>query len=395
MSDRHTYLLVGGGSGGHLTPLIPISEAIKALDPSSLVIHVGQKGDRLNDILKNVKSIDQQYTVRSAKFRRYNGESVVTKLLDFKTNLLNVRDFFYFICGTFQSWRLLRRIKPDIILTKGGNVCALVGLSAGLLKIPYVTHDSDAMVSLAHRIIAKKASLHMTAMPKEFYKKYDMSKVVQVGVPIREEFSRVTDAEKYALRDQLSLNKSDKVLLVTGGGLGAKNINDAVVEGSHELLQDPSVRIIHITGHKLYSEVSRVYDKNLDSETRRRVVCLDFTNDLYVYSGASDVLITRAGATNMAEFSAQAKACIVVPNPLLAGGHQLKNAEALKSLNSVIIVREGDVRSQLISTALNLLNDKNLQVQLADRLYQQSSKDSAGKIADQLVSIAQNNGKKV
>lgn len=387
------YVLAGGGSGGHLTPLIPVSESIKKLDRDASVIHIGQKGDSLNAILKGVASIDRQYFVLAGKYRRYNGESIIKRVIDLKTFALNIRDLFYFLIGIFQSWRLLNHIKPDVIFTKGGFVCAPVGIAAKLLNIPYVTHDSDAMVSLAHRIIAKNASLHLTAMPSKFYSKYDSTKVLQVGVPVRKEYKKITQKSKSEFRITLGFNDNDKILLALGGGLGAKNINDAIVAGSRELLVDEQVKLIHITGDKLYEDVAKAYDKELEPELRKRVVCLNFTNELYIYSGTADVIVTRAGATNMAEFAAQAKACIVVPNPLLAGGHQLKNAVAYEELGSAIVVNEQDASSRLIKAVIELLNDKNLQIKLGGSLHSRSLTGSAGKIAEQLVAVVRHSVK--
>ena len=388
MSKPVTYLLVGGGSGGHLAPLIPIAQSIKKLDPDSIVIHIGQSGDKLNEMLKSESSIDKFYTVTAGKFRRYNGESFITRLFDIKTNLLNLRDFFKFIYGIIQSYLLIRRLSPNIVFTKGGFVCAPVGIASRLRNVPYVTHDSDAMVSLAHRIISKKAVLHLTAMPVEYYAQYPEGKTRQVGIPVRTEYIQISDDEKEKLKEKLRFNNSSKILLVVGGGLGARNINNTVIAGSSELLLDTEVVIVHITGHKLYDNVISEYEKqDID---KNRVVCLPFTNKLYLYSAVADVVISRAGATNMAELSAQAKACIIVPNPLLAGGHQLKNAEVFEKSKSAIIVHEDELSKSLIRTAIELLNDKLKQKELSTNLKQGVILDASDKIAKILTETASN-----
>lgn len=391
MSKPIIYVLVGGGSGGHLAPLIPIAQKIKKLDPSSVVIHIGQSGDKLNEMLKNEPSIDKFYTVTAGKFRRYNGESFLRKLFDIKTNLLNIRDFFKFLIGIAQSYFLLRRIHPSIIFTKGGYVCAPVGIAGRFRGVPYITHDSDATISLAHRIISKKAVMHLTAMPVEYYKQYQSSKTRQVGIPVRAEYVQISDTEKEKIKEKLRFDKYSKILLVVGGGLGAKNINSAVIAGSPELLKDPEVVLVHITGHKLYDDVITEYEKqNVD---KNRVVCLPFTSSLYLYSGVADVVISRAGATNMAELSVQAKACIVVPNPLLAGGHQLKNAEVFEKSNSAIIVQENDLTKSLIRATIDLLNDKEKQKELSKNLRMSAVLDASDIIAEILVETASNNPK--
>lgn len=390
MSKSTVYILVGGGSGGHLAPLIPIAQSIKKLDSGSTIIHIGQSGDKLNEMLASEPSIDKFHTIIAGKFRRYNGESFLYRIFDIKTNLLNLRDFFKFLIGIIQSYFLLKRLRPNIIFTKGGYVCAPVGIAGRLTNVPYITHDSDAIVSLAHRIISKSAKLHLTAMPVKYYEQYQESKTRQVGIPVRLEYVQLSDSKKQKLKEELRFNKSSKILLVVGGGLGAKNINSAILAGSQKLLLDQDVIIVHITGHKLYDGVISEY-KKLDVD-KNRVVCLPFTNKLHQYSSVADVVISRAGATNMAEFSAQAKACIIVPNPLLAGGHQLKNAEVFEKSSSAIIVHEADLEEKLVNTAVELLNDKEKQKELSSNLREGAVLDAGNKIAEILVEYA---GRKV
>ncbi len=390
-SKKNVYVFVGGGSGGHLTPLIPVAEALHKLDENASIIHIGQYGDRLNDIIKRSDAFSDRKTVHAGKFRRYYGESYFKRIVDIKTLFFNVRDFLYFILGIIESWVLLGRIKPQVIFMKGGYVCAPVGIAAGFRHIPYITHDSDAMVSLAHRLIAKKASVHTTAMDPEFYTpKYDSKKTVKVGVPVRAEYQLATPESRNAARRKLSFPETAKVLLVVGGGLGAQNINERVVQGSNELLNDESVHIIHITGQKLFDKVQKSYHKQLLPERLKRVILEPFSNELYTYSAAANVIITRAGATNMAELSAQAAACIIVPNPLLAGGHQLKNAEVYIKNKSAIVVAEKDIQTRLMVEATQLLGNLARQDELRKALHRMSSTDAADRIAEILIKTKNN-----
>lgn len=390
--STHKYILVGGGSGGHLTPLVPVAEEIKKLDPQAVIMHVGQKGDPLNSITKNESVFDKTFQVSAGKYRRYHGEHWFRRLVDVKTLFFNIRDFFRFIAGIVQSLMLLNKLKPDVIFTKGGYVCAPVGMAAGKLGIPYITHDSDAMVSLAHRLIAKKAKLHLTAMAVEMYTpKYELKKTKQVGVPVRKEFYFVDDKEKQHARQMLKYEKYDQVILVVGGGLGSRNINEAIVSLSANLLQSKSIKIIHITGNKLFDETIKQYSKVLDSETLKQVNCMPFSAEISVLSAAADVVITRAGATNMAELAAQAKACIVIPSPVLAGGHQLKNAAALKNSSAAVVVQESELEN-LGEVVKVLINSEDKQRELEKKLHEISNKNAAQSIARILVDSANKQG---
>ena len=161
-------VVTGGGSGGHITPILAVADEIKKAHPDSKIIYIGQKGDTFADIVAENMLIDEVRSVSAGKFRRYNGEGL-KQLLDFKTIWLNVRDAFRVIKGFWECNKLLSTIKPDVVFCKGGFVGVPVGLAAARLKIPYLTHDSDAIPGLANRIISRWAAKHAVALDPELY----------------------------------------------------------------------------------------------------------------------------------------------------------------------------------------------------------------------------------
>ncbi len=381
-----TIFLVGGGSGGHLTPLVAVAEALKSSDSSIKVIHIGQKNEGLQDLVKNSK-IDESYGISAGKFRRYHRESFFSRITDVKTLFYNVRDFFRFFVGIVQAWRLIGRLKPDSIFLKGGFVGVPVGIAARLRKIPYITHDSDAIPGLANRLSAGKAVYNTTALPTNNYP-YNQSKSIQVGIPLQPEYKIVSEKDKLRYKKNLDLNPSHPVVIVVGGGLGAQKVNRGVVQASHQILEDiPNITLIHLTGKKLYEETKELYLKALTKKGFRQVKLIDFSTELYKLTSAADLIISRAGATNMAEFAAQAKACIVIPNPVLTGGQQLRNADIYKKNNAAIIMDE-DRLEGLSDQVEHLLNNSDILKKLGIALNKLSVDNAAGKIADILVDIA-------
>src|SRR3989344_909016 len=159
-------ILTGGGSGGHITPILALADELKKQKPDARVIYTGQIGDSLGDIVRIHPSVDEVYGVRAGKFRRYHGQGLM-QVLDIPTLYKNIRDSFYVMIGFVQSWFLLGRLKPSVIFVRGGYVGVPVGLAAARRKIPYITHDSDAIASLANRIISKRAAAHAVALPKD------------------------------------------------------------------------------------------------------------------------------------------------------------------------------------------------------------------------------------
>ncbi len=386
MSHKVDVVVVGGGSGGHITPLVSVSEALKYAHPDRRIAHIGHRNDPLNDVTRQAEVIDAVYEVSAGKFRRYHTHSMVTKLLDFKTNLLNFRDLFRFLWGVVQAWRLLGQLRPRVIFMKGGYVCANVGYAAKLRKIPYITHDSDAMVSLAHRVIAKDALEHLTALPPQFYPEYDQSKTVQVGIPVKQAFAPVDSKAQSEAKKELHIPIDAQFVLITGGGLGAQNINDGVLRSASELLSQNNIHMLLLAGNKTFDTVQKQYEA-LSDDIKARFIIEPFTHKMEQYSAAADVIVTRASMTALTEFGVQGKACVIVPNPLLAGGHQLKNASALLEENAVQMIREEDFASHFTEVVSVLLADSQKRGRLGHRLQTVTISDAAQKIMQHLDAV--------
>ena len=372
-----TIVLTGGGSGGHITPVLAVAAELKRVKPEVKLIYIGQRGDSLGDIPAQDPHIDQAFTVRAGKFRRFHGEGL-KQLLDLPTILLNIRDVFFVVIGIFQSWRLMRRINPDVVFSRGGFVSVPVVVGAKLRSIPYITHDSDLTPSLANRIIAPWAKLHAVAFAKELYP-YPADKTITTGIPLNKHFKPVTDELKKRYRSELDIPANAKLVFVIGGGLGSQDVNSAVAEAVPHLLQDfQDLYVVHAAGRNNEVELRSKYEGSIEPKDLKRLQVHDFIQDVYRYSGAADIIVSRAGATNLAEFAMQGKACIVIPSSFLAGGHQLKNAEYLEEQGAAIVLSLND-----------LIADPNrLARQISDLLHEPGKRK---KLGIELAKLAQPN----
>lgn len=378
-------VLTGGGSGGHITPLLAVAAELKRLKPDTRVVYIGHTGDKLGDIPEKDSNIDETYSVRAGKLRRYHGEGW-KQVLDVRTMLLNIRDVFYLGIGILQSRKLLKRLQPSVIFIKGGFVGVPVGLAAGRLGIPYVTHDSDAIPGLANRIIAKKAALHAVALPADVYD-YPVEKTVSTGIPLRADFVPVAAKLQTKYREQLDIPKNAKLLFVIGGGLGSQRINAAVADAVPHLLGEfKELHVIHAVGRANEEDMSAHY-KTLPTSEQGRVHTKSYIDDVFRYSGAADIVITRAGATNLAEFALQGKACIVVPSPFLAGGHQLKNAAYLEEQGAAVVIDEAELAAdpnRLAHQVSELLSDRARREQLGKKFATFAKPHAAAELAQLL-----------
>jgi UDP-N-acetylglucosamine--N-acetylmuramyl-(pentapeptide) pyrophosphoryl-undecaprenol N-acetylglucosamine transferase len=335
-----TIVVTGGGSGGHITPILAVARELKQLQPDVRIVYIGQKGDKLLDIPKNDPSIDEVFSVQAGKFRRYHGEGW-KQIFAVPTQLMNLRDGLKVLVGIGQSYRLIKKLRPSIIFTRGAFVSVPVAIGGRFNHVPYVTHDSDSIPSLANRLIAGKARLHAVALPANVYP-YPPAKTVTVGIPLSQEYQLVTSELQQQYRQELKLSPTAKILFATGGGNGAETMNEALIVAAPELLRRyPELIIIHVAGRKHQEAVSKSYSLAVeDVNQRQRVLVRGFITDLYRNSGAADIVVTRAGATNLAEFAVQGKPCIVMPAAQLVGGHQLKNAQVLADAGAVVLLTD-------------------------------------------------------
>ena len=391
-----TIVVTGGGSGGHITPILAVAAELKKLQPDIRIVYISQKGDGLADVPVQDQNIDEVYSISAGKFRRYHGEGL-KQLLDLPTVFKNIRDSFRVLMGLWQSFWLLRRLKPEVIFIKGGFVGVPVGLAAAMRHMPFVTHDSDAIPGLANRIIARWAKVHAVALPKEVYV-YPASTTVTVGVPVHHNYQPITDVKKLALRQTLGLGSYEQIILLTGGGLGAQRLNEAFAAILPDLLEEfPKLAVVELVGRAHEAVIKSHYDHQLTPTQKERVRVKGYVSDLYNYSGAADVIITRAGATTLAEFAVQGKACIVVPNPQLTGGHQTKNAHYLAEQGAVEVVEEDTLKSnpgQLKEAVTTLLKDKDKQDALGERLTKFAHPAAAKELAMVLLEQAEQVSKK-
>ncbi|HET7673592.1 MAG TPA: glycosyltransferase, partial [Candidatus Saccharimonadales bacterium] len=231
--------MVGGGSGGHITPLLAIANHLKRKHPAYRISVVTERMGVFNHIFNGADKgvIEKIYYINAGKYRRYHGQSLFRRVLDFKTFLYNIRDVFKLFVGITESYWLLLRVRPNVVFIKGGYVGVPVGLACRVLKIPYVTHDSDALPGLTNRLIAKKASANAVGMPSEYYS-YPKDKLHYVGIPLTADFTHPSAEIRRKKRKELDLKPSDLLLLITGGSNGALRLDNIMHDSLKRLLEN-------------------------------------------------------------------------------------------------------------------------------------------------------------
>ena len=320
------------------------------------------------------------HTIAAGKFRRYHHLTVMQQLLWPQLVLRNIRDVFFVIAGIIQSVFKLIIWRPDVVFTKGGYVCLPVGLAAHWLRIPLVIHDSDAHPGLTNRVLSRWAMFIGTGAPLEYYS-YPKEKAKYVGIPIANEFIPFSSAEQAGAKEEWGVAKDRPLIVVTGGGLGAVRMNNVVMEVLQPLQKLGSV--VLVSGAGQYDELRSLLPA--DSEAFQ---LYPFVNNMHRLLGASDVVITRAGATTILELAALKKPTILVPNAKLTGGHQIKNAEVYDEAKAAIVVNEDAMveKPQLLLDAVDhVVNNPGEAKKMAQRFSVFSRPNAAKDMAKMIL----------
>jgi UDP-N-acetylglucosamine--N-acetylmuramyl-(pentapeptide) pyrophosphoryl-undecaprenol N-acetylglucosamine transferase len=368
---------VGGGSGGHITPIAAIISSLREQKPRADIRVWCDRSfaTQARQLLGTSTRVD---IVVSGKYRRYANLSWWAHFRRhlIRTHLANFIDLFKIGFGFLQSLFKLIVWRPKVVFCKGGYVCLPVGLAAHVLRIPLVIHDSDTVPGLTNRILARYASYIGTGAPVENYPNYPRNRTKFVGIPVRTEFHKLSTDEKIAAKEKIGLDGRKKLVLATGGGLGSSELSRVVVKEAPEII-DHDAQILLLIGES----------KNLAVPEIDGLMVRPFLTDDYSrLAAAADVVITRAGATAMAEFASVGAATIVVPNPFLAGDHQTKNAMIWQKADATIVIEQKDLQTQpgLLSTEIiKLLDDDKLRSNLSKNLAKFARPDAL----DQMVKM--------
>ncbi len=322
-------------------------------------------------------------TIPAGKLRRYHGESIARRLTDFRTIGLNLRDIFKIIGGFFKSIWIIVKFRPDVVFAKGGFVCLPLGLAAYIMRVPIVIHDSDTRPGLTNSLLGRFASAIATGSPLDNYR-YPASRSAYTGVPIDAAFTPLSPDEQRSAKSSIGLiDITAPLVVVTGGGLGAKSINDAMVRAAQTLIKR-GVHIFHITGKKQFETIK----ESVPSHPHYIVVPFVY-KDMASVLGAGDVVVSRGSATFLQELAGLAKPTIIVPASHL--GDQVKNAVVFENAHAAKVLHDKEITETdiLQDTIIEVLNDTEQRKKLSRNLHQFAKPHAASDLAKIIITTYQ------
>ena len=377
---------MGGGSGGHVTPVVAVLNELKqdGGQPELRFWCDRKFAPQAKRIMAKYDDTIPVSIITAGKLRRYYHLTLWQHLLIPSVVFPNIIDICKVLIGFVQAVCKLILWRPDAIFLKGGFVCLPVGWAARLLNVPYVVHDSDAHPGLTNRLLAPHAKFIATGAPLVYYP-YDKSKSYYVGIPISGEFHPLDNAKRRAIKCEYGFDETQPLIVVTGGGLGAKRINDAIVKLKPRLTARASVLLI--TGVGQYDIIRQQVSDDANFKLTAFV-----SSGMAQLLGAADIVVARAGATSILELAAVGAPSILVPNGRLTGGHQLKNAKVYEDAGAVLIADEEkfkDDENLLYAKIDQLLSDDNLRQDLHKKIRKFAKPNAASETAKLIKKAAQ------
>lgn len=366
MSSVNKIIISGGGTGGHIFPAISIANEIMRKDPNAEILFVGALGkmemERVPQAGYKIEGLPVAGLKRKLSFSNL--------LLPFKV-LRSLR-----IAGS-----IIDRFNPNVVVGVGGYASAPLLWMAGRRGIPYLIQEQNSYAGLANRILSKKASVICTAY-EGMGRFFPEEKILVTGNPVRDGIALTTPALKAEGKQFFGIADNQRVLLVTGGSLGARTLNTAVQDWikSHE---NCSFRIIWQTG-KFYKEEM---DAFVTSNRRAYVNHFAFLDRMDLAIAAADVIVTRAGAGTISELSIAGKACIFVPSPMVAEDHQTHNAMTLVKKGAAMMIKDSEAGEYLMNSAAELIEDRLRIEELEEKIKQMAFTDAASVIVNELFKL--------
>lgn len=354
-------LVVGGGTGGHVVPVLAVSAALKKRGAQVLV--VGSRNGRDETLVKEAGF--DFVGIRTGKLRRY-------------FSLTNLVDPFRVVAGFFQSLRIIRRFRPAVVFAKGGYVSLPVAWAAKLGRVPVVIHESDAVPGLANRLSEKAAKVIAVSFPPEQMAGLPKRKLVQTGNPLRDDVLK-GKAER-AVRT-FGLAKDVPLVVVLGGSQGSAALNQAAWEALPKLLE--VCQVVHQVGAKSAKEVS---DKQqaLPPELADRYQARGyFGTELFDLYAACDLVVSRAGAGAIAEIAAVGKPAVLVPLASAAGNHQQANAKVYEKSGAALVLDQDQLSAAALTRLVKqLLGDSQRRVTMGRAARNLARLDATDQVAD-------------
>lgn len=379
--NEHPHIIIsGGGTGGHIFPAVSIANAIKELRPGAEILFVGAEGrmemQRVPDAGYKIIGLPVAGFDRKHLWKNF---AVLVKLAR----------------SQWKARKIIKDFKPLVAVGVGGYASGPTLKTAGMMGIPTLIQEQNSYAGVTNKLLAQKARKICVAY-EGMEKFFPADKIIMTGNPVRQNLFGHSITRQEAA-DLFGLDPAKKTILILGGSLGARTINQTLTAALETMRAHPDIQFIWQTG-KIYIEQVKQAIVAFTGEAVRHphitaipnLYVTDFIKDMAKAYTLADLVISRAGAGSISEFCLLHKPVILVPSPNVAEDHQTKNALALVNKDAALYVKDAEAMEKLIPTALETVADDNRLQALSSNIARLALPDSARRIAEEVLKLADN-----
>ncbi len=365
MNKKINILISGGGTGGHIYPAIAIANELKKRNADAKFLFVGAK-DRME-----MEKVPQA---------GYKIKGLWISGIQRKLTLKNLMFPFKLISSLWNANRIIKKFKPNVVIGTGGFASGPTLQMANRKGIPTLVQEQNSYPGITNKLLSKKVNTICVAYD-DLERFFPKDKIVKTGNPVRQDLLEIT-TKKNEGQELFELNTFQKTLLILGGSLGARAINE-LIEKNIQWLLDQNVQVLWQTGKLYYKEYKKYNDKD-------GVHVVEFINKMDLAYAAADVIISRAGAGSISELCIVGKPVIFIPSPNVAEDHQTKNAMAIVDKGAAILLKESEL-GNFQSVFSSLLQSENQQELLSNNIKQLALSKATEHIVDEIEKLIKNN----
>lgn len=369
MKDNLRIIISGGGTGGHIFPAVSIANAIKEQHPDAEILFVGAEG---------------RMEMQRVPAAGYKIIGLPVAGFDRKHLLKNISVLIKLMRSQIKARRIIKDFKPYAAVGVGGYASGPTLKMAGMMGIPTLIQEQNSYAGVTNKLLAKKACKICVAY-EGMERFFDKEKIILTGNPVRQGLLNHNISREDAVRS-FGLDPAKKTILIIGGSLGARTINNCVMQGLDKI-RNSGVQFIWQTG-KIYIKEARAAVAAAGELPMLHTT--DFISDMAAAYSAADLVISRAGAGSISEFCLLQKPVILVPSPNVAEDHQTKNALALVNKDAALYVKDSEAGMKLLDTAIETVGQPETLKKLSTNITKLAFKDSANVIAAEVCKLAEN-----
>jgi UDP-N-acetylglucosamine--N-acetylmuramyl-(pentapeptide) pyrophosphoryl-undecaprenol N-acetylglucosamine transferase len=355
-------IISGGGTGGHIYPAIAIANELKTRFPECEILFVGA-----NDKMEMQKVPQAGYKI----------EGLWIAGIQRKLTVDNLKFPFKLLSSLIKSKKIIKQFKPDVAIGTGGFASGAVVKVAAQMGIPTVIQEQNSYPGITNKLLSKKAKAICVAY-EGLEKYFPKERIILTGNPVRRDLLNVKENRNEAI-GHFNLNPNKKTLLILGGSLGARRINQ-LIEKEMDFILSQNIQIIWQCG-KFYFEEYKKYNE------KEGVQVLSFIDRMDLVYAATDMIISRAGASSVSELALVGKPTIFIPSPNVAEDHQTKNAKAIADKNGAILIKESELDMRFEDVLSEVIQNEELQNKLSQNIKALAKPNATKDIVDEIVKL--------